>query len=407
MKEFKSLKLILLTVFICAVLVLSFWIFTSHFSLISTKSDQFIQDKEALNRLLQNSSEIHRVWLEGEDAREWPIIKDQCLKYYQVDKAFDESLLRCRPMLIQCLALFSKNPNYHLVKPELNDSKNQKLYRYITKSNTSHVGIKNSGFLFTIEDNQSRQRLDLLLENNCQEVYLQNRAYAYGEEIEGKKNADAEDYRFDNFGQNIYIDRFLVTNDDVNEWIDFSNPDFTRGLAKHTGNDLFQPATQLSYSQMENFCSYVGKQVLEARFFDAATFLPMDMNDTLPKKNNRSPYYWTKKKSEFKADCNLIFAEDCLAKKTNRINNVNPSWAGLTDPMGGVFEVFRNPIDPESNLKASSFYFNFKSPWHKLGFRAGWDGEGFDSRHFDFKGIAPEKTENKYQVGFRCMRESK
>ena len=157
---------------------------------------------------------------------------------------------------------------------------------------------------------------------------------------------------------------------------------------------------------MEDYCSYFGKQVLEARYFDAATFLPMDLNDTIPKKNNRSPYYWTKKRSEFKADCNLLFAEECLTKKSNRINNINPSWAGITDSMGGVLEAFRNPIDPESNLKASSFYFNFKSPWHKLGFRAHWDGEGFDLRHFDFKGLNPEKNVNKFQVGFRCMRES-
>jgi hypothetical protein len=158
---------------------------------------------------------------------------------------------------------------------------------------------------------------------------------------------------------------------------------------------------------MENYCSFKGKQLMLAHYFDAATFLPMDMNEVLPKKNNRSPYYWTKKKSEYKADCNLVFAEECPAKKSFRLNMTGPTWAGIMDPMGGVFEAFRNPIDPESNLKASSYYFNFKSPWHKLGFRAGWDGDGFELNHFDFKGINPSVGVDKFKVGFRCMRESK
>ena len=73
--------------------------------------------------------------------------------------------------------------------------------------------------------------------------------------------------------------------------------------------------------------------------------------------------------------------------------------------MGGVFEAMRNPIDPDSTLKASSFYFDSKSSWHKLGFRASWNGEGFALRDFDFRGLNPYVSVDKFQVGFRCMRE--
>lgn len=142
-----------------------------------------------------------------------------------------------------------------------------------------------------------------------------------------------------------------------------------------------------------------------AHIFDAATFLPMDLNEKIPKRNQRSPYYWTKKASEYKADCNLIYSKDCLAKKPYQLNSTEPTWSGLHDAMGGVFEAFRNPIDPESNLKASSFYFDSKSSWHKLGFRAGWDGDGFDVRNFEFRGLNPFVAVDKFQVGFRCMRE--
>ena len=156
---------------------------------------------------------------------------------------------------------------------------------------------------------------------------------------------------------------------------------------------------------MENFCSFKGKQVMLAHFFDAATFLPMDLNEKIPMKALRSPYYWTKKSSDYKSDCKLIYSKDCLAKAPYQLNSIGPTWAGIQDSMGGVFEVFRNPIDPESNLRASSFYFDSKSSWHKLGFRAGWNGEGFDLRDFDFRGLNPFVAIDKFQVGFRCMRE--
>jgi hypothetical protein len=407
MKDFKRYIVPLLSLSICAVLLVSGWIFYPKIKNPIAKTDQFVQDREAINRLLQNSSEIHRIWNEGEDSREWNLVKQECLKHFNITSTIDESLLRCNPILLECNYLFNPKLNYHFIKPETGNEKNPKLYRYLTKSNTNHVGLEQSGYLFTVEDKLSHKRLDLFLADQCQEVFLQNRVYAYGEEISGKPSEDVEDYRFDNFNQNIYIDRHLVTNAEVNDWIDFGNSNFTKGLLKIEADELFMPATGLNYSQMENFCSFKGKQMMQAHYFDAATFLPMDMDEVNPKKNSRSPYYWTKKKSEFKEDCSLLYAQECVRKKAYHLNSTTPSWAGIMDSMGGVFEVFRNPIDPESNLKASSYYFNFKSPWHKLGFRAGWDGEGFELRHFDFKGINPELTVDKFQVGFRCMRESK
>ena len=360
MKDFKRYIVSLLSLSICAVLILGGWFLYLKNEKPNGMTDHFVQDKAALERLLQNSSEIHRIWNEGEDSREWNLVKQECLKYLKISSTFDESLMRCNPMLLQCNFLFNRKLNYKFVKPEM--SNNKKLYRYLTKSNTSHVGLQQSGYLFTVEDILSHKRLNLFLEDQCQEVFLQNRIYAYGEEINGKPLEDVEDYRFDNFNQNIYIDRHLVMNSDINEWIDFGNPNFTKGLKITEDDELFMPATNLDYSQMENFCSFKGKQIMQAHYFDAATFLPMDLAEIEPSKNNRSPYYWTKKKSEFKEDCKYLYAQDCVSKKEYTINSTSPSWAGIMDSMGGVFEVFRNPIDPESNLKASSYYFKFQSP---------------------------------------------
>lgn len=363
----------------------------------SDQTGRFLQKKAGLQRLIKNAADLHRLWREGEESREWSLLKDQCLKDWGINAAFDESLLRCRPQLIECYAKYSKNLDYKI----LNDEQSSRKYRYLTKSNVSHWGLRGAGISVTLEDNVSQERLDLFLSDQCHEVYLEQRAYAYGEPPE---NRSQPDYRFDNFNQHIYLDRHLVTNAQVNEWIVFGPPNFTKGLRLKNQGDLFLPAIDLSLAQMENFCSFQGKQLLSAHYFDAATFLPMDLNEPIPAENLRSPYYWTKKKSEFRTDCKLLFAQECLESGQFALNQSDPSWAGLLDSMGGVLEVFRNPIDPDSNLRASSFYFPFKSEWHKLGFRAQWDGKGHALANFDFRGLNPEGKMDNFQVGFRCMR---
>ena len=45
----------------------------------------------------------------------------------------------------------------------------------------------------------------------------------------------------------------------------------------------------------------------------------MDLNEKIPKRNLRSPYYWTKKASEYKSDCKLLYSKDCLGKKEYQI----------------------------------------------------------------------------------------
>lgn len=396
MKNYKRFILIML---FCAVTFVISFSFFMDFSPISGKSDQFVQDKQALKRLLQNSSEIHRIWKAGEESREWSLISEECKKELRITKNFDESLLRCSPLLLQCHNLFSKNLDYSLVTFE--ESGNLP-FRYLTKSNSSYQGLREVGLAITLVDKKSLKKLDIFLEDNCHEVYLEQRAYAYGEQVEIK---DGEDYRFDNFDRHIYLDTHLVTNFDINMWLKFGNPDFTKGISEKKEDELFLPAVFLTYTQMESYCSYKGRQVLQAHFLDAASFLPMDLNEKIPKRNLRSPYYWTKKASEYKSDCKLLYSKDCLGKKEYQTNSSEPSWAGLFDTMGGVFEAVRNPIDGESNLKASSFYFDSKSSWHKLGFRAGWNGEGFGLRDFDFRGLNPYVNIDKFKVGFRCMRE--
>lgn len=389
----RHFKRIIAGVAFCAV------VFTVWLMVREVKTDdnaQMMAKRHSLLKLLANSAEIQKAWREGEDSRLWLKHRDQCLQDWNIKKSFDESLLRCSPMLIECIAKY--NDRELMLKK---DVRSGKWYRYLTKSNVSHAGLKSSGISLQLQHPETKEELSIFLEDNCQEVYLEQRAYAYGEP---PVSPDQEDYRFDNFNQLLYLDRHLVTNAEVNDWIHFGNSDFTKNLSTKSGEDLFNPAISLTINQMRDYCSFRGKQLMMAHYFDAATFLPMDLSEKIPEVNRRSPYYWTKKKSEYKNDCSKIFARECLSERPFSLNRSEPTWAGMMDSMGGVFEAFHNPIDPESNLKASSFYFPFNSPWHKLGFRAGWDGEGHALRNFDFRGLNPEEKMDKFQVGFRCMR---
>lgn len=366
----------------------------------SKKPEQINQEISQKEYLLKELEFVSRLWEEGEDSREWLIVREKCLKKLKITENFDERLLRCNPLILECIGTFSKNlpVKFLSVNPE-----NNGMYRYLSKANSAVTDLRNSGYWFRVAHPQNESMyLDVVLEDKCRENFLEERSYAYGEEfLEG----ESEDYRFDNFGRKIYVDNHLVTNFDINQWIDFGNKTDILGLEKKSGNDLFRPAVFLTQDQMEKYCAFKEKQLMFAHIFDAATFLPMNLQEKNPTVLHRSPYYWTKNTKNISFSCKNIFTKECLRNSPFILNQTDPTWAGLYDSMGGVMEYFKNPIEPDSNLKASSFYFDKNSSWHKLGFRAYWDGKDFDYKNFDFRGLSPFIADEKIQIGFRCMRE--
>lgn len=367
----KNFKRIFIATFI-ALLGIGLFYFKMPLSL--TNPEQFVRKREGLQRLIINAKEMSRIWTEGEDSREWGLVKNLCLNKYQITDSFDESLLRCHPMIIECANQFLTKKDFSIIKSS---------YLY-------------PNYLFTLEDKATHETLEIGLTDDCHELYLEQNTYAYGEAPKGKKS---EDFNFDTFNRHIYFDQHLVTNGEINEWIKYDDKKNTEGLKTESqGNKLFLAATHLNLKQMQNYCSFKGKQLTLAHIYDAATFFTND--------NHRSPYYWTKKRLDQKFNCDLVFSEECLREKKWRLNSTAPTWSGLNDSLGGVMEAVRNPIEVELNLKASSMYFPRNSRWHQLGIRAHWDGDGNNLSNFNFFEIAPTGIENFYHVGFRCMREA-
>ena len=102
MKNFKR-RFILIGIF-----ALLFLLIVGIWPKSTKKTERFVQDSNELAELVKKSSEIQRIWWEGEDSSIWSEVKEQCLNLYGIKNSFDESLMRCNPMLLNCMNLFSK-----------------------------------------------------------------------------------------------------------------------------------------------------------------------------------------------------------------------------------------------------------------------------------------------------------
>lgn len=234
----------------------------------------------------------------------------------------------------------------------------------------------------------------ILLTDSCRDTFLPERIYAYGEAKE-KKN---QGFIWDNFGRKIFIDRFYVSRQQVNEWY----------LAKNQPQKISQDRkdwglpTYLPLKEQKNFCAFYGKRLLEAKLFDAATMTPVDLKDPQPKVVNRPETPWQRDLSKTflgvarinpdyqltPLDCQLAQVEGCQERY---FTTDSATWMGIYFGMGYEKEAYENRIEPEKNLKLSSKSLPPASPWHQLGKRTHWQGEQDEK---DQKGVA-----------FRCYEE--
>ena len=423
-------KVLKYKILLIVIVLLSVIIFSVTLYLIKSKNnaEQIRQGKDEIEVLIKASKSLKRIWQSGDLDSLWKSQDLDCTDLLGDPSQTKDTYLRCNPDFIQCyfehldkiyrphFTVLHKNIKQKVYLNKFND---KKYYQLLTKSTYVGKNVPHFGIMVELTlQNNLKNRLRIILKDVCSDVLLPQRIYAFGPMPKDHK----KDWKWDNFNRSIFIDKHLVSNRDIREWIAH---DSNIKLAHFSAESmkLSQPATTLKISEMRKYCNFRGKELLHAHVFDAATFLPMDMSNPRPNVIIRSPWSYSRVSKEgylyqaqtnenyevTKTDCTYAFTADCLKYfKYQNYNDWALSFLGISGSLGGYMEVFENISHPEQNLKASSFYFPASSSVHRLANRSYWDGVGFNQNNFKFS--EEVDTHNlrgqELQVAFRCMRQS-
>jgi hypothetical protein len=334
--------------------------------------------------------QILRLWTEGPSLENG---SPRCKEEIIYDKKTGSAYFHCQPHLWQCywqggvsagdpgikLELFGQS--YHVranpVFPAI--ASYSEFPRYYEMLKLSGSGL-NLHYGYQVEMTVKElpgfsQRL--LLTDSCRDTYLPERIYGYG-----KRPAHGEGFIWDNFGRRIFIDKFYVSNQMMNEYRILNNqPD------KIVSDRSFWPHPAIvSLTDQKNYCAFFGKRLLSAELFDAASMMPADFTNPKPLKVTRAQTPWQRDLSKtflgvarINPDyqltplaCQLAQVEGCREKY---FTTDSASWMGMNFSLGFYPESLENTIDPDFNLKLSSRYLPASSPWHELGARSRWDGK--------------------------------
>ncbi|MCM2350582.1 MAG: hypothetical protein NDI69_11235 [Bacteriovoracaceae bacterium] len=346
-----------------------------------------------------SQAEILQLWEEGD--RFFPKEGTRCEEEIQHEKTIGRSYYQCNPHFWQCywqngvevnpsikVDLFGQTfhvvaqPVFEPIKAFSNDPRFYELF----KKTGAGINLQ-YGYMVELSVKEiPGVSQPMLLADTCRDTYLPERIYGYGK----------DGFIWDNFGRNIFIDKFYVTNRQVNEWR------ILKGEASKVEADRKKwplPAL-LSLKEQINYCAFYGKRLLEAKLFDAASMSPSDFKDTKPERIIRPDTPWQRDhRRSFLGmarinpdyqltplDCQLAQVKGCQEKY---FSTDSATWMGFHYSLGFYPESLRNVIEPNKNLKMSSHLLSPDSAWHELGKLADWNGQ----------------QNEKQPVAFRCYEE--
>ena len=426
MKNLKfRFKIILISFFIPTSFMGFYFLFNKYSKEKEGKS--WLKKSNDLKNLVSMSEVLQKIWLEGQTDQLSEDKFVECKKALVANNDVDSSYFRCNPDFMECFLKkvkgkvsykrSGKNSNIGTVIPyELGGKKH--FGQVITRWSNKGKYVPN--YSFSLKLISGKTRLVFLMQNTCNEVFLPQRNYSYGTNSRNKETF------WDNFNQNIFIDKFQVTFRDIAEWKNAIRLPFEIPSKSIPSDSAFG----LSIKEMKNYCSFRGKQLLQAHIWDAATYIPQDIRNNKKRIIRKGPYPWTKKRISFlwkaknkagfkfeKKYCKKVFTRDCLSLMPfKRHSRASSSWSGVFQVLGGYPEAMNNPFNYGKNLKLSSFYLGADSPWHELGKRSYWNGFSFDINrlglqeelNFEKKLKALEKLpSSEIKIAFRCMRKLK
>jgi hypothetical protein len=327
--------------------------------------------------------------------RFFPASGTRCEQEIQHHSMIGKSYYQCNPHFWQCywqggvidhpaleIDLFGQT--FHVVAKAHFDSRYYDLYH------RNEPGLKlHYGYVVEVAVKEIPNLTQtLLLTDSCRDTYLPQRIYGYGQ----VKDNTADGFIWDNFGRDLFIDKFYVSNRQVNEWRKLAG-----AVAKiETDPKKWPLPAILNLKEQIAYCSFYGKRLLEAKLFDAATMSPPDLKNSLPEKIFRPDTPWQRDLSKSflgmarinpdyqltPLDCQLAEVQGCREKY---FSTDSASWMGFHYALGFYPESLANFIEPDHNLKMSSKFLPAASTWHELGNLAKWNGKQLPSLPVAFR----------------------
>ena len=355
--------------------------------------DTVIEKRQSIRRIIVASHKLNQLWRQGTQSKLW---KDsfKCKEIPDV-KSLDPALTQCNPALLECYfeAQGEDNPSFVIKSKKGNiniyaEKIDGRYTNVITRSNREGPYVPTFAYQvrLTVEE-PTDQYLDVLFEDSCNDVFLPRRIFGYGPYINEKRD---EDWKWDNFGRFIYMDKFHVSYRKVKNWQKIDSSVKIPNLRKLYDSDD-SAAIGLSLEQMKAYCAFEGKVLAGAKEIDAFSFHPGDYEVNRPQRVLRGPYPWNNRRRgnflyeaivkkdsfEFRNEyCKQINIKEC--EKLKKLHSIPKAlgWTGIFETLGGPLEAVVNNIDPSRNLQGSSFYFGSSSYWHQIGKRGTWSGSG-------------------------------
>jgi hypothetical protein len=268
---------------------------------------------------------------------------------------------------------------------------------------------KNGYYIDYFLTDKRSNKFSVFLPATCNEKKLPPGIYGLG--LENRK----QDWLWDNFDYDIFFDEDYVTNFDIIQW--------KKEKINFYSEKLFAPNIELSFKEMKAYCASMGKELLNARVFDAAAAFHFRKTESGDRYDARSLFPWkgrvedqflfvAQQDHQFKFQkkyCQKIFTKECL--KTEDFGVVKPrakSKMGLNNALGGFLEAVWNKVHPAYNLIPSSFLFSIRSTWHQVGRRVIWNGEKGEKGQVIWKdqqnNYGDFPTIHSLPIAFRCMR---
>lgn len=299
----------------------------------------------------------------------------------------------CQPDIFNCL-LQNNRSEYRALKFESQ-------IRLKPNYRSDLPGALNPGHTFQLTTTlaDTGKQIELLFVDRCRQVRLEKGVYAAGP-IKKRER----DWLWSHERGEIYVDKFPVKNEEVLRYArQRKKKEFIQKLKSRPPQ---QNAINLTAVEQEEYCQSLGGELLEAHHFDAFSFKPSENFNLKKQRYFRIPFPLTTPPKDYPFQDGYQSEDQCRFGRAKECQNSERfkkrfavTWSGLFQSLGGELENFRNIINPKENLKISSYHFPFKHPYHRLGLRIFWDGEGF--RQNNFEGLQIDRIN--FPVAFRCQ----